>query len=177
MFEQGKIKAYNVDEGFGFIGIQGKSNEVFFQLSDLPSPHILPEVGEELRFRKILQQGQVKAGQITRLNVQSTEITEDTKRKPNLISLPKMIFLIIFVAVLVIGLIGFSTYQNHQIEKQQQVDLLIQQQQHIIAAQRAAVEDLSEPDSKQREKEILKNPGTEFNQYQNSDQDKEISSQ
>ena len=169
MFEQGKIKSYDAEAGFGWIEVLGKSNDVLFQLSDLPHPDILPEEGEELRFRKTLTQGKIKIDQVTRLNFRNLETDSVSPNQSKGLDLTKIIVLIIFTLVGVAAVFGFNTYQNHKIQKQQQVDLLIQEQQKIIAEQRAVVDEQEAAASALTEAEIFKNPGTEFNNYQNKD--------
>lgn len=50
MFQEGKIKTYNEDRGFGFIQIEGQSKDLFFHVKDFPNKNIPPKMGEKLEF-------------------------------------------------------------------------------------------------------------------------------
>ncbi|WP_252718453.1 cold shock domain-containing protein, partial [Acinetobacter lwoffii] len=50
MFQEGKIKTYNEDRGFGFIQIEGQSKDLFFHVKDFPNKNVPPRIGEKLKF-------------------------------------------------------------------------------------------------------------------------------
>ena len=71
MFQEGKIKNYNADRGFGFIEVDGEKRDVFFHITDFPNKNIAPKVGENLKFRKVQDGEKFKADNIVRLDISS----------------------------------------------------------------------------------------------------------
>ena len=69
MFQEGKIKNYNADRGFGFIEVDGEKRDVFFHIKDFPNKNIAPKVGENLKFRKVQDGEKFKADNIVRLDI------------------------------------------------------------------------------------------------------------
>ena len=69
MFQEGKIKTYNEDRGFGFIQIEGQSKDFFFHVKDFPNKNIPPRIGEKLKFLIVEDNGKFKADHIVRLDV------------------------------------------------------------------------------------------------------------
>jgi len=57
MFRDGKIKTYDSERGMGTLELIGEAQDLSFELQDLPSPEIEPQIGERLKFRIIPQQG------------------------------------------------------------------------------------------------------------------------
>lgn len=160
MFEQGTIKTYSIEQGLGFIEIQGKSQEIIFHVRDLPSPHIEPTIGEEVRFRKTLAQGQIKADHITRLGIldrEQTHTTQGNQRKSS--TFPRLVYISLLMSVLLLAVVGFNQYQRYQADKQYQMNRLVQEQRAIIAAQRADV-DMQAAQMGDKSRNIMKNPGT-----------------
>lgn len=49
MFQEGKIKTYNEERGFGFIEIEGQKKDVFFHIKDFPNKNLPPKIGGELK--------------------------------------------------------------------------------------------------------------------------------
>lgn len=50
MFQEGKIKSYHEDRGFGFIQIEKESKDLFFHIKDFPNKNVPPKIGENLKF-------------------------------------------------------------------------------------------------------------------------------
>lgn len=69
MFQEGKIKTYNEERGFGFIEIEGQRKDLFFHIKDFPNKNLPPKVGEQLKFRVVEEHGKLKADNIVRLEV------------------------------------------------------------------------------------------------------------
>lgn len=69
MFIEGKIKTYNEERGFGFIQIEGEPKDLFFHIKDFPNKNIPLKVGENLKFRKVEENGKFKADNIVRLDI------------------------------------------------------------------------------------------------------------
>jgi len=69
MFKDGKIKAYDCECALGILEITGEAKELGFKLQDLPSPEIEPQIGERLKFRVIVDQGQMKLDNMVRLDI------------------------------------------------------------------------------------------------------------
>ncbi|NHB57579.1 cold shock domain-containing protein [Acinetobacter sp. 194] len=78
MFIEGKIKTYNIENGFGFIEINENNQDIFFDISEFPNKGITPQVGERLKFRHIEQSGKSTAVNIVRLDLKSKEIDRHT---------------------------------------------------------------------------------------------------
>lgn len=53
MFTDGKIKTYDSERGMGTLELIGEAQDLSFELQDLPSPEIEPQIGEQLKFRII----------------------------------------------------------------------------------------------------------------------------
>lgn len=69
MFQEGKVKAYQEERGFGFIQIDGKTKDLFFHIKDMPNRSIPPKIGEKLKFRMVEENGKFKADNIVRLDI------------------------------------------------------------------------------------------------------------
>ncbi|ENV36353.1 cold shock domain-containing protein [Acinetobacter venetianus] len=65
-FYQGKVKQYNPDKGFGFIGTT--EGDVFFHISDFPAEEGEPKRNEKVKFAVVENQGKFKAIQIERVD-------------------------------------------------------------------------------------------------------------
>lgn len=93
MFQEGKIKTFHEERGFGFIQIEGQSKELFFHVTDFPNKKIPPRIGEKLKFLIVEDNGKFKADHIVRLDVkveidrhipQSKFVNNPNQRKSNL---------------------------------------------------------------------------------------------
>ncbi|MFW1746077.1 cold shock domain-containing protein [Acinetobacter guillouiae] len=85
-FQQGKIKQYDADRGFGFIG--GLEQDVFFHISDFPLAEGEPKRNERVKFIVVENNGKLKATKIERVEDQSakakkTRIVENNKSITN----------------------------------------------------------------------------------------------
>lgn len=70
-FQQGKIKQYNADKGFGFIG--GLDEDIFFHISDFPLAEGEPKRNERVKFMVVENNGKLKAVKIARVEDQSAK--------------------------------------------------------------------------------------------------------
>ena len=64
-FQQGKIKQYHSDKGFGFIG--GLEEDIFFHISDFPLADGEPKRNERVKFLVVENGDKVKAIKIERV--------------------------------------------------------------------------------------------------------------
>ena len=85
-FQQGKIKQYDADRGFGFIG--GLEQDIFFHISDFPLAEGEPKRNERVKFIVVENNGKLKATKIERVEDQSvkakkTRIVENNKSITN----------------------------------------------------------------------------------------------
>ena len=70
-FQQGKIKQYHADKGFGFIG--GLEQDIFFHISDFPLADGEPKRNERVKFIVVENNGKLKAVKIERVEDQSAK--------------------------------------------------------------------------------------------------------
>lgn len=82
MFNEGKIKTYNEDKGFGFIQITEKRKDLFFHISDFPNKQHPPKIGERLKFSIFNDNGRMKAIDIIRLDLRIEEIQKLSYHRP-----------------------------------------------------------------------------------------------
>lgn len=85
-FQQGKIKQYDADRGFGFIG--GLEQDIFFHISDFPLAKGEPKRNERVKFIVVENNGKLKATKIERVEDQSakakkTRIVENNRSITN----------------------------------------------------------------------------------------------
>lgn len=85
-FQQGKIKKYDADRGFGFIG--GVEQDIFFHISDFPLADGEPKRNERVKFIVAENNGKLRAMKIERVEDQSakakkTRIVENNKSITN----------------------------------------------------------------------------------------------
>lgn len=81
-FQQGKIKQYNPDKGFGFIG--GIEQDIFFHISDFPLADGEPKRNERVKFIVVDNDGKPRAMKIERAEDNSarakkTKIVDNNK--------------------------------------------------------------------------------------------------
>src|SRR5690606_21727422 len=69
MFRDGKIKTYDSERGMGTLELIGEAQDLSFELQDLPSPEIEPQIGERLKFRIIPHQETIILDNMVRLDV------------------------------------------------------------------------------------------------------------
>ena len=73
MFTDGRIKTYDAVRGMGSIEPANNAQELNFQLDQLPSPEIVPQVGERLKFRIIEEQNAIQLDNMVRLDIKRQE--------------------------------------------------------------------------------------------------------
>lgn len=73
MFTDGRIKTYDAVRGVGSIELANNAKELNFQLDQLPSPEIAPQVGERLKFRIIEEQNTIQLENMVRLDIKHQE--------------------------------------------------------------------------------------------------------
>ncbi|RYL28651.1 cold shock domain-containing protein [Acinetobacter piscicola] len=80
-FQQGKIKQYHADKGFGFIG--GMGQDIFFHISDFPLADGEPKRNERVKFIVVDNGGKPRAIKIERLEDQSAKARKTKVVKHN----------------------------------------------------------------------------------------------
>ncbi len=70
-FQQGKIKQYNADKGFGFIGVL--EQDIFFHISDFPLADGEPKRNERVKFLVEENGDKLKAVRIERVEDNSAK--------------------------------------------------------------------------------------------------------
>ena len=158
MFLEGKIKTYNEERGFGFIEIAGESKDLFFHIKDFPNKNVPPKVGESLKFLKVQDAGKFKADHIVRLDIsyqktpskivsQHNDLQIERAlpyRQPKKSVLSKLITGMGLVIIVILAVLVYGKYQNYKIQKQQQLEHLMQEQKRLVSEQRAALGNLPE---------------------------------
>ncbi|MCO8079611.1 cold shock domain-containing protein [Acinetobacter lwoffii] len=176
MFQEGKIKTYNEDRGFGFIQIEGQSKDLFFHVKDFPNKNIPPKMGEKLKFLIVEDNGKFKANHIVRLDIkQEVSVTQNNdlhrdietraslryeKKKSSTTS--KIITLSGLVIIVILAGLVYNKYQSYQIQNQQKLEGLMVEQQRIVAEQRAAQGDLPMQGLSEQGRKNLENRGAEL---------------
>lgn len=180
MFQEGKIKTYNEDRGFGFIQIEGQSKDLFFHVKDFPNKNVPPRIGEKLKFLIVEDNGKFKADHIVRLDIkqevpvaQNNDLHEDieTKASPRyekkkLSTTSKIITISGLVIIVILAVLIYNKYQSYQVQKQQKLEGLIVEQQRIVE-QRAAQGDLAMQGLSEQGRKNLENRGTELRSQNN----------
>ncbi|RZG80845.1 cold shock domain-containing protein [Acinetobacter sp. WCHAc060033] len=80
-YQQGKIKQYHSDKGFGFIG--GLEQDIFFHISDFPLEEGEPKRNERVKFLVVENGGKVKAVKIERVEDNSAKAKKTKVVKHN----------------------------------------------------------------------------------------------
>lgn len=158
MFQEGKVKNYQAERGFGFIQVDGESRDLFFHIKDMPNRNIQPQIGEKLKFRIVEEKGKFKADNIVRLDIQyrqpsSNVIGQDDDfaiqassryEQAKKSSISKIVTAVGLIIVLILFGLVYTKYQSYKVQKQQQVEQLMLEQQKIVEEQRAAVGELKQ---------------------------------
>lgn len=81
-FYTGKVKQYDPEKGFGFIGTA--EGDIFFHISDFPASEGEPKRNEKVKFLAVDNQGKFKAVKIERIDpnpskTRKTQITDHNK--------------------------------------------------------------------------------------------------
>ena len=165
MFQEGRIKNYNADRGFGFIEVDGEKKNVFFHITDVPNRNIEPKSGERLKFLIVEDKGKNKAVNIVRLDLNKVGANNHNKQmnsgiSPNRLSVNKKgktatIIGLVIIAILT-GLL-FQKYQAYQQSKELRAAQLIEEQKNIVKAQRQALGDLPEVKLSEKTENALRN--------------------
>lgn len=80
-FQQGKIKQYHADRGFGFIG--GAEEDIFFHISDFPLEDGEPKRNERVKFLIADNNGKPRAIKIERIEDNSAKAKKTKVVKHN----------------------------------------------------------------------------------------------
>ncbi|AXQ21389.1 cold shock domain-containing protein [Acinetobacter wuhouensis] len=80
-YQQGKIKQYHSDKGFGFIG--GLEQDIFFHISDFPLEEGEPKRNERVKFLVVENGDKVKAVKIERVEDNSAKAKKTKVVKHN----------------------------------------------------------------------------------------------
>lgn len=174
MFQEGKVKSYHDERGFGFIQIEGEKKDLFFHIKDFPNKNMPPKVGEQLKFRIVEDAGKFKADQIVRLDIEYQQATSNVIGQyddvPMQASLgygqaktstgSKIITIVGLIVILILIGLVYNKYQSYKVQKQQQVEQLMLQQQKIVEQQRATVGELKGQGLSEQGKKNLANKGT-----------------
>ncbi|BCU65652.1 hypothetical protein F941_00702 [Acinetobacter bouvetii DSM 14964 = CIP 107468] len=149
MFQEGKVKNYQAERGFGFIQVDGESRDLFFHIKDMPNRNIQPQIGEKLKFRIVEEKGKFKADNIVRLDLKAeplhqgagSPVRESNRAAPRDQAgsgKAKYITLIGLVIIAVLTAVTYGKYRDYQAQKQQKAQQLMLEQQRIIEEQRQA---------------------------------------
>lgn len=152
MWIKGKIKSFNHTRGFGFIEAEGKIQDVFFHITDLPQQHIEPRIGEAVSFVIVEDQGKFKAGHIKR-TLDTLSVIPSSRSKANKVlsshssgsagfGYRAFIGIMLVLVSIALGVYGYGQYQHYRIEKQRKTAQLILEQQRIVEQQRKALGNL-----------------------------------
>ncbi|MDM1780886.1 cold shock domain-containing protein [Acinetobacter indicus] len=169
MFQEGKIKTYNQERGFGFIEIEGEAKDLFFHIKDFPNKNVLPKIGEKLKFLIVEDQGKFKADHIVRLDISYQKTPSPSVSQHNDLqveratlyhplkksALSKLFISIGIVIIVILAVLAYGKYQNYKIQKQQQLEYLIQEQKRLVSEQRAALGNLPEQGLSEQAKKNL----------------------
>jgi len=134
MFNEGTIKAYNENRGFGFIKIEGEEKDLFFHITDFPHKQYPPKIGEKLEFRIVSEAGKIRAENIVRLDLNINNETSiptstakiDAKRNSkkqsqrnsfNFINLLARVCLVVILAIIFIQFVS-GTYERESLKRQ-----------------------------------------------------------
>ena len=80
-FQQGKIKQYDAERGFGFIG--GLEQDIFFHISDFPLADGEPKRNERVKFVVVDNDGKPRAMKIERVEDNSAKAKKTKVVKNN----------------------------------------------------------------------------------------------
>ncbi|QIC72880.1 cold shock domain-containing protein [Acinetobacter indicus] len=171
MFQEGKIKSYHEDRGFGFIQIEKESKDLFFHIKDFPNKNVPPKIGENLKFIIVEDAGKFKAVNIVRLDLKVSESAEQNnlryrniegkvssrdKKKSSWLN-SKIITVLGLIIILGLSILVYKKYQEYQAQKQQKLEELMIAQQQNVAEQRAVHGELPELGLSEKGKKNLEN--------------------
>lgn len=156
MFKEGKIKTYYNDRGFGFIEVEG-GKDVFFHIRDFPHTHIAPKIGENLRFRIVLDGGKKKADDIARVDIFKENPPHASKLEMNIDNtfqvnqhknvrrhLGKWLTMSGLVIICILSVMVYNKYQAYQLNKENKLQQYMQEQQQSVFVEREKLGHLPE---------------------------------
>lgn len=128
MFQEGKVKNYQAERGFGFIQVDGESRDLFFHIKDMPNRNIQPQIGEKLKFRIVEEKGKFRADNIVRLDLKAEPLHQGAgspARESNRAAprdqagsgKAKYITLIGLVIIAVLAAVTYGKYRDYQAQK------------------------------------------------------------
>jgi len=174
MFVEGKVKSYIVERGFGFIGREGESKDLFFHIKDFPNKSVEPKIGEKLKFRIVEDNGKFKADQIVRLDLKQNTAALESQPQRNSYTSNNVssrfnersgkgrIFTIIgLIIIAVLAVLVYNKYQDYKQAKQLKTQQLIQEQAQIVEQQRKALGDLPDRVLSEQGQRHLDNPSSQ----------------
>lgn len=138
MFQEGKVKNYQAERGFGFIQVDGESRDLFFHIKDMPNRNIQPQIGEKLKFRIVEEKGKFKADNIVRLDIknQSETFTPSARavinrgnqkkygrQKQNNHSGGIITTIVWLILICLLAYFVYGKYQRYQLAQQSPVDV------------------------------------------------------
>lgn len=124
MHQQGVLKQWNTEKGFGFIQPDEGSNTIFIHISAFPKNGISPRVGEKIRYNiSAGKGGKNQASAIERLDfpvnfkpAKSNQVRSSRHDKTSsAYAMPSFLKLLVLLLVPLLLIIGaYTYYQNHQ---------------------------------------------------------------
>lgn len=137
MRQQGILKQWNIEKGFGFIRPDDGGKDIFIHISTFPKDGVAPRLGEQIRYEVSADHhGKAQAVAIERLDV-SPVIGDPSARKNanrpasqrhnSSSSDSSSVFPLIIGLLVAIGLIytAYGKYQRHQLANQDETTTLV----------------------------------------------------
>lgn len=127
MRQQGHLKQWNFDKGFGFIRPDDGGKDIFVHISDFPKDGVAPRVGENIRYEITTgKAGKSQAAYIERLDitpiVRQPNRTTQPSRQSNA-SKPQSSLLSLLIGFIIVAAIGYAAYgQYHRYQLAHQSD-------------------------------------------------------
>ena len=137
MRQQGILKQWNIEKGFGFIRPDDGGKDIFIHISTFPKDGVAPRLGEKIRYDiSADQNGKPKAVAIERLDVspvigdpsaRKNANRPASKRHNSSSSDSSSVFPLIIGLLVAIGLIytAYGKYQRYQLANQDETTNLI----------------------------------------------------
>ncbi|RYY78347.1 MAG: cold-shock protein [Moraxellaceae bacterium] len=133
MRQQGILKQWNTDKGFGFIRPDDGGKDIFIHISAFPKDGVTPQLGEKIRYDiSADQNGKPKAVAIERLDVTPIKSNASIRRNSNRnhrsqANKSPSIFPLFIGLLVVIGIVytAYGKYQRYQLPNQDETTNLI----------------------------------------------------